>query len=667
MQIADYGAFHLSFIITTICLYTPTIIYTLTYDEIIPIASTTTILSFLVLLYLGAGIYLKSAVFTATARPKTFTSLFSLLLVATLGLTWSYWPATHYLNHHPIDALAENAAIKAGQWLAQASTGQNLQLAVRNYKARYGRPPPPGFDLWYRYATQRSSVIIDDFDSMYEDLEPFWSISPAEIRRLTWQLTDDGWNDLASVKVRRGQLMVGPNYKPTHYWMLEGFTAMMDSFAQHIPDMEIALNLNDEPRVAVPYSHMQRHLRDAAASQSSTTLKKLWSPERGTTWKREGKFTSRPFGSYPRTNSFSAATVGCPSTSPARREDQWDARVFCSSCTSPHSYGSILSNWTIAMSPCHQPDLRNLHGLYLSPSAFKTSHQLLPIFSQSKVSGFADILYPSPWNYMDKVKYQPSAELPDAPFSQKLNSLFWRGTTSEGLSRYGLWKSMTRQRFVHLANNLTSSNSSSTLPMLLPSDKVEGRYSVQYPRQPYQHVTPTLNVSFTGIDRAWDSDRPDQEAFFSITNATDFQEHWRHRYLFDTDGAGFSGRFIPFLQSHSLPFRSGMFRAWYDGRLTVWAHFVPIDLRLQGLLSTLAYFAGTNGVKGAKTLKARVGMEKKEKVAEKIAESGREWAGKVLRREDMEIYLFRLLLEWGRITDDERENLGFALDGEKGM
>jgi hypothetical protein len=29
----------------------------------------------------------------------------------------------------------------------------------------------------------------------------------------------------------------------------------------------------------------------------------------------------------------------------------------------------------------------------------------------------------------------------------------------------------------------------------------------------------------------------------------------------------------------------------------------------------------------------------------------------------MEVYMFRLLLEWARIVDDRREELGFDLDG----
>lgn len=31
------------------------------------------------------------------------------------------------------------------------------------------------------------------------------------------------------------------------------------------------------------------------------------------------------------------------------------------------------------------------------------------------------------------------------------------------------------------------------------------------------------------------------------------------------------------------------------------------------------------------------------------------------RREDMEIYMFRLLLEWGRMVDDRRSELGFVM------
>lgn len=186
----------------------------------------------------------------------------------------------------------------------------------------------------------------------------------------------------------------------------------------------------------------------------------------------------------------------------------------------------------------------------------------------------------------------------------------------------------------------------------------------------------------------------------------------------DADGAGFSGRFLPFLQSRSLPFRTGLFRQWMDGRLTAWYHFVPIDIRLHGMWSTLAYFSGAraadsnagpipdtnkhnkkngdgegnkggsakqksprmkmmtkkndndnedNNIKDGSNIKKKANknqkilMEPHAHEGEFIAEEGRKWAEKALRKEDMEIYMFRLLLEWGRLTDDRRDELGFQV------
>lgn len=97
---------------------------------------------------------------------------------------------------------------------------------------------------------------------------------------------------------------------------------------------------------------------------------------------------------------------------------------------------------------------------------------------------------------------------------------------------------------------------------------------------------------------------------------------------------------------------------------------MPVDVRLHGLVATLAYFSGTSagepvsgggGGSGGNGGGGVVGQMKGHvEAGERIAEAGREWAGRVLRKEDMEIYMFRLLLEWGRLTDDRRDEIGFA-------
>ena len=48
--------------------------------------------------------------------------------------------------------------------------------------------------------------------------------------------------------------------------------------------------------------------------------------------------------------------------------------------------------------------------------------------------------------------------------------------------------------------------------------------------------------------------------------------------------------------------------------------------------------------------------------AEKIAVAGQEWANRVLRPEDMQIYVLRVLLEYARVTNDNREKMGWVGD-----
>ncbi len=51
-----------------------------------------------------------------------------------------------------------------------------------------------------------------------------------------------------------------------------------------------------------------------------------------------------------------------------------------------------------------------------------------------------------------------------------------------------------------------------------------------------------------------------------------------------------------------------------------------------------------------------------DKAAENIAIEGKQWAEKVLRREDMQIYTLRLLLEYARLIDDKRDITGWVDD-----
>lgn len=524
-------------------------------------------------------------------------------------------------------------------------------------------------------------MVIDDFDQIYEDLLPFQALDPGKLRRLTSQIASNPSNALAAVSVRGGIVHTQEDILPTHKWMVDGVAKMISSFSYFLPDMDIAVNLNDECRVAIPWEALE-YLKSAGqpsiAPENVTSAINTWSFDRASTWpaviKTEGgdseDFDDRPFQ---RTFSRYGAPI-CPPGSDARNSLFWDRHSLCVSCAKPHTLGQFVSDWTLSGDICHQPDLGYLHGFFLSPSTFRVSQLPLPIFSQSKVQGFNDILYPSAWNYIDKVKYEPSETQPDLPYFDKESTLLWRGGTSEGVSTGGSWKGMTRQRLLHLVNN----NTLNDVSVLLPSQEEPEMFKYYKLNGTEPHTKLNLQTDMhigEKISRCHGDDCGIQEEELGLAERLDFQDHWKYRFLFDMDGAGFSGRFLPFLQSRSLPFRTGLFRQWFDSRLTAWRHFVPVDIRLHGFWSTLAYFAG---VEVEQVVEGKEGEEGEEEGEEGegerqtyfnahdlegtlIAEEGRMWAERVLRKEDMEIYFFRLLLEWGRLTDDRRDELGFTI------
>jgi hypothetical protein len=81
---------------------------------------------------------------------------------------------------HPIPGLMDAAETRFRAKVGKQST--NLAGAVAEYKKRYGRPPPRGFDQWYNFAVKHKFVMIDEFDTVVEDLAPFWNLEGQEVR-----------------------------------------------------------------------------------------------------------------------------------------------------------------------------------------------------------------------------------------------------------------------------------------------------------------------------------------------------------------------------------------------------------------------------------------------------------------------------------------------------
>lgn len=138
--------------------------------------------------------------------------------------------------------------------------------------------------------------------------------------------------------------------------------------------------------------------------------------------------------------------------------------------------------------------------------------------------------------------------------------------------------------------------------------------------------------------------------YFKTQAGLKLAEQFDYKFVPDIDGNSFSGRYLGFLRSTSVPIKATVWREWHDSRLVPWKHFVPMDNRFGDYYCIMEYFLGYDG-KGAH-----------DRAAEKIATEGKEWAEQVLRKEDMQVYVLRLLLEYARLLDERRVKMGYVAD-----
>lgn len=538
------------------------------------------------------------------------------------------------LGKHPINHLIQDAEEDFEKLKSRQST--NLDAAVREYQRRYGISPPPNFDKWYAFAVERGVELIDEYDTIHNTLTPFWGLKPSTIRsRAREALGFD--NSLIGFSIRDGMHIKTVSGEE---WQQNATLGMMSQFLQYLPDMDLCFNIHDEPRVVVPYGDLVRlvtQARDRAmpAARAVRYPRNSWSARPkdmndGTVFEevkttRFNKFAHQPTWTHSR--------ISCSPRTPARSlEDFADDEV------SSYALGSFgfLYNQTAFSDICQSPSLSKTYGFFDRPNAFNIVHDLFPIFSQSKISSFQDIIYPSPWYWIGKVPYDKGN---DIDWDQKEDKLYWRGSTTGGFSRDGGWRRQHRQHFVQKIN----ADDNAMVMTNTGSDRNPNWITRSSSRSDYGGL---INVKFSHVGQCDPVDCDEQAHFFEIVEAAKQHDAWKSKHLLDIDGNAFSGRFYAFLLSKSLVFKMAIFREWHMEWLKPWVHYVPLSLKGDEWLESVRYFSQETSGK---------------KEAERLATEGSQWAEKVLRNDDLEVWFFRLLLEYGRLVDDDRETIGFSL------
>lgn len=526
---------------------------------------------------------------------------------------------------HPVDQLVRDAE---ASWMSTVQAqSQSLEAAVAEYKRRYGLLPPPNFDKWYEFAKRKNVQLIDEYDTIYHSLLPFWALPPATIRARVREACGFGDNQLMCLLIRDGK---AAHVEGGQEWLQQAAVGMMEQFVQYLPDMDLAFNVHDEPRVVVPHDELSRLVRIAVnqslpAALANPTPKNAFSPRPADVKnsKRIAEVKTTRFNQYAHQPTWIPSRMSCSPDSQARCLDDFQ----CGDNLTAYALGELgfVYNHTAFSDICNSPSFASSYGFFDRPNAFNLVHDLFPIFSQSKMSSFQDILYPSPWYWYGKVSYDESR---DMDWKAKINSLWWRGSTTGGFSRLGGWRRQHRQQLVKKLNALD------TAKILTNANKDDAEAAPDWrlkaaPRQDYSQA---IDVHFSHVGQCDPGDCDAQREYFSIAPPADQQDAWTYRYLLDMDGNAFSGRFYAFLQSRSLVFKMAVFREWHEEWIRPWVHYVPLSLRGEEVLEAVRYLSAGGEGEG----RGR---------AERMAGGSREWAGRVLRREDFEVWFFRVLLE----------------------
>ena len=248
-------------------------------------------------------------------------------------------------------------------------------------------------------------------------------------------------------------------------------------------------------------------------------------------------------------------------------------------------------------------DYRQLHGFIISPTYDKErrwpSGELVPVFTRTKISDcHADIIYPAlhPLSRPDDAVLSAEDLATLKPWHQRNNTLFFRGSTTGGVWLNDEYRWGHRQRLVALAGKSTN-----------------------------------MDMQFTEFVQCLTEVCDAMELEYGSAPRVNSSEVYDYKYLMAVDGMTFISRLPTYLSSGSLVFRAGLFSEWFDERIKPFEHYIPVKLDFSDLAEKLQW-----------------ALDNDEEAAQ-IAIEGQKVAISSLRRDDMQCYLFRLLLEYGTL------------------
>ncbi|PWY99097.1 hypothetical protein BCV70DRAFT_163358 [Testicularia cyperi] len=544
-------------------------------------------------------------------------AILAILFFALLFLTPSHLPPslrkssgasdTSYLRHcklHPISCRIDHAVEMFEAFRQRQSS--SVAEAVANYQRRYKRRPPPGFERWVEYALQNNAVVIDDFDQLEADLEPFRKagLTGADLRaRMASAKRDSPGEMLHSLSITGGNVIAfGPDFGPMSFSTLE---RILEPVADRIPDVHVLFNWYAESRVL----------------------------DLGVTGRERNSMNSYDMSGQATTPTMLKA---CPANHLTKNSPWRSLHASLDLCTE-----DIES-------------LDDLHGFFQGPDGFLPFDKPLPILSRSKLSPFGDILIPNPcYSHKDYRGWN----IPDtSAFVTKSNSVYWRGVNTGMRQELGTWGKGHRHRMMRYVKQLREA--AEKLNGRAEQDPMELYYGNKKPKiptresihvagntlRPFDYDDPEMtgvvkrlgasafNVSFSELVNGNQTTIDAIAKHFPLTGKEPKMTSQDHKFVLDIDGQSMSCRLYQLLGTNSVVIKQTIWSEWHDDRLVPWLHYVPLDMLIENdeLPRLLDYFINTPE-----------GQER----ASMIATASRQWTEAIFRRVDLTLYYYRVMLE----------------------
>ncbi|THX18333.1 hypothetical protein D6D13_00468 [Aureobasidium pullulans] len=496
----------------------------------------------------------------------------------------------HTSKLHPIETLYLEGKRQFEETLSRQS--KTPEEAVIEYRRRYQREPPAGFDEWAKLALRKGLVLIDEFDGMTRAFDPFLKLDPSILTKVL-AATPRDLDELVEVKIKNTEITWTTDRGGSYFGeYLHSWLTADTEYASILPNTTILINTYDEPKTVMPVEMLVDGIQEADY---------------------EAKIEVVSLG---RQDPWSNVTLSCAESSPARGNTYSTKQPL-----------QFVSNLTESQDLCTHRKFGEQYALLNSPETLRLIHAPLPVWSQAIPSSFQDIFFPSP--YYEKHWGDYNAKL-DSAWDEKHTSIYWAGATTGGHNTASNWRNMQRQRMVL---NTMPSTSPHNITLLEQSKYKKSWKQVEANSTSLQNL---MNIFIGNVGQCEEPTCSEMKHAFAEKGDLKMSASYAHKYVLDIDGNGFSGRYYRLLRSHSAVVKQTILKEWHDDWLMPWVHFIPLSLEGNEIWEMMRFLGTT---------------ERGEEVGADIAKTSSEWAGKVLRRVDMELVVLRLVLEYARLFD----------------